>query len=64
VKQYPIILGQRSNFSVDDAGLQFVFVVQGGLRESNGIPTANKDIPFEVHFLGREDHQNGQKRGN
>jgi hypothetical protein len=54
-------LGQRSHFSVDDAGLQFVFVVQDGLCKWNGIPAANKDVPLEVHISGWEDHQNGKK---
>jgi hypothetical protein len=57
----PIFLGQRSHFSVDDAGLQFVFVVQDGFCKWNGIPAANKDVPLEVHISGREDHQNGKK---
>jgi len=44
-------------------GYQFVFVVQDGLRKGNRIPAANKDVPIEVHFSGREDHQNGEKCG-
>jgi len=27
----------------------------------NGIPAANQDVPIEVHFLGWEDYQNGEK---
>jgi hypothetical protein len=48
----------------DDAGLQFVFAVQDGLRKWSGIPAANKDIQVEVHFPGWEDHSNGPKRDN
>jgi len=56
------LLGQWSHLSVDDDGLQFVFAIQDGLRKGNGIPAANQDVQVEVHFSGREDHPNGQKR--
>jgi len=39
------------------------FAVQDGLRNGNRIPAANQDIPIEVHFLVREDHQNSKERG-
>ena len=39
------------------------FFVQDGLRKGNRIPAANKDVPIEVHFSGREDHQNGEECG-
>ena len=39
------------------------FAVQDGLGKDNGIPAADQDIPLDVHISGREDHQNGQKRG-
>jgi hypothetical protein len=58
----PILLGQRSYVSVDDAHLQFVFAVQDGFRKQDRILAANQDIPFEIHFPGWEDHPNGQKR--
>ena len=53
-----------SDISTDDAGLQSIFAVQDGLRRGNRVPTANQDIPIEVHFPGWEDHPNGQKRDN
>jgi hypothetical protein len=55
-------LGQRSHLSVDDAGLQFVFAVQDGLRKLIRGPAADQDISIEVHFPGGEDHPNSQKR--
>jgi len=59
----PVILGQSIDLSIDDAGLQSVFVVQDGLRRGNRIPAANQDLPIEAHFSGREDHQNSEKCG-
>jgi len=47
----PILLDQRSHFSVDDADLQFVFVVQDGLCKWNGIPTANQNVQVKYIFL-------------
>jgi Transposase DDE domain group 1 len=32
-------------------------------EKGNGIPAANQNLPVEVHFPGRKDHPNGQKRG-
>ena len=40
-----------------------VFAVQDGLRRGHRIPSANQDLPIEVHFSGLEDHQNGEKCG-
>jgi uncharacterized protein (DUF1330 family) len=57
----PILLGQRSHFSVDDVGLQFVFVVQDGLCKWNGIPTANQNVQIEIYLPCREDYPNCQK---
>jgi hypothetical protein len=31
--------------------------------EGNEISAASQDIPFDVHFRGREDHPNGQMCG-
>jgi len=33
------------------------------LLKDNGISAADQDIPLEVYFSGREDHQNRKKRG-
>ena len=44
-------------------GKEFVFAFQDGLYKGNGIPAANQNLPVEVHFPGRKDHPNGQKRG-
>jgi hypothetical protein len=38
------------------------FPIQDGLRKGNGISAANQDVQIEIHFSGREDHPNGQKR--
>jgi hypothetical protein len=42
---------------------QSVFTVQDGLRRGNSIPASNQDVPIEVHFSGRDDHQNGENCG-
>ena len=41
--------------------VQLIFAVQDGLRKGNGIPAANQDVQIEIHFPGREDHQNSEK---
>jgi len=47
----PIILGQWSDLSVDDDGLQFVLAVQDGLRKGNGIPAANQTFGWNTFSL-------------
>jgi hypothetical protein len=56
--------GQAGRILPDDAGLQFVFVVQDGLCKWNGIPAANKDVQIEIYLPGWEDYSNCQKCDN
>jgi hypothetical protein len=56
--------GQVGRILPDDAGLQFVFVVQDGLCKWNGIPAANKDVQIEIYLPGWEDYSNCQKCDN
>ena len=58
------VAGQAGRILPDDAGLQFVFVVQDGLCKWNGIPAANKDVQIEIYLPGWEDYSNCQKCDN